>query len=63
MIEITKMNWKRTKSPELSINAKNKAEKKKNRMATIWKEPDKSKNTYRQSRLGSKLNKLTIPVL
>ena len=51
MIEITKMNWKRNKSPEPNINPKNKAEKKKNRMATIWKEPDKTKNTYRQSRL------------
>jgi len=55
MIEITKMNWKRNKSPEPNIsNSKNKTEKKKNRMATIWKEPDKSKN--RQSRFGSKLN-------
>ena len=35
MIEITKMNWKRNKSPEPNINPKNKAEKKKNRMATI----------------------------
>ena len=60
MIEITKMNWKRNKSPEPNINPKNKAEKKKNRMATIWKEPDKSKNTYRQSRLGSKLNMLRM---
>ena len=56
MIEITKMNWKRNKSPEPNINPKNKADKKKNRMATIWKEPDKTKNTYRQSRLVSKLN-------
>ena len=29
MIEITKMNWKRNKSPEPNINPKNKAEKKK----------------------------------
>ena len=58
MIEITKMNWKRNKSPEPNINPKNKTEKKKNRMATIWKEPDKSKNTYRQS--FDKLKMLSI---
>lgn len=43
MIEITKLNWKRNKSPEPA--KKTSSEKKKNmRMTTIWKEPDKIKN-------------------